>query len=185
MKRERAAYSMVEMLVVLLVAGILASIAVPNMRTIIATAQLNSAVSDLFGAIGLARSQAIARGSRVQLVPLEPGGARWREGWVVFVDADGDRRPSPGEEIIASHGPLPAGMEVSFNFTSNRAPLYVAFNGNGRSCSDTSSLAARWGTFSLYQARQIRRIRINMLGRARVCNPSRDGSSCAGDAEGA
>jgi len=184
MKRQRSGYTLVEMLTVLVIAAVLASVALPYLQAMIASAQLNSAVSDLHGAISLARSQAIARGSRVQLVPLEPSGANWREGWVVFIDTNGDRRPSPAEEVIASHGPLPKGIAVRFNFTSNRTPYYIAFNSNGRSCSDTSSLAARWGTLSLHQGEQIRRIRINMLGRARVCNPERDGASCGSGNEG-
>ena len=50
----------------------------------------------------------------------------------------------------------------------------------GRSCSDTSSLAARWGTLSITSGQQARRIKINMLGRARICDPARDGASCGG-----
>jgi type IV fimbrial biogenesis protein FimT len=50
----------------------------------------------------------------------------------------------------------------------------------GRSCSDTSSMAARFGTLSLFQGRHTRRIKINMLGRARICDPARDGASCDG-----
>jgi type IV fimbrial biogenesis protein FimT len=177
MKRGRG-FSMIELLVVLLIAGVLAALASPEMRQMINRYRLDSAVADLYGAVDLARSQAIARGSRVQLVPLEAAGNNWSRGWVVFIDADGDRRPGPGEEIIASHGPVADGIIISFNFTSNRVPYYIAYNGAGRSCSDTSSMAARWGTLSLHQDSQIRRIRINMLGRARVCDPRREPDTC-------
>jgi type IV fimbrial biogenesis protein FimT len=180
MKRA-AGFSLLELLVVLAIAAVLAGLATPEMREMINRHRLDSAVADLYGAIDLARSQAIARGSRVQLVPLEPAGTNWSGGWIVFVDADGDRRPGPGEEIIASHGPVADGIVISFNFTSNRLPYYIAYNGAGRSCSDTSSQAARWGTLSLHQDGQIRRIRINMLGRARICDPQRDTVACSGD----
>lgn len=176
--------TLVELVCVLAIMAILAGLALPNMRDMIAARRLDTAAVDLFGAIDLTRSQAVARGDRVQLVPLEPKGADWSDGWVVFVDRDGDRRPGPDEEVIASHGPLPDGILVSFNFTSNKLPYYIAYSASGRSCRDTSSLAARWGTISLHQDGKIRRIKINMLGRARMCRPEND-DTCDGKEPGA
>ena len=166
--------TLVELLMVLAITAILGSIALPSMREMIEVRRLDTAAADLFGAIDLTRSQAIARGDKVQLVPLEPKGADWSGGWVVFVDDDGDRRPGPGEEVIASHGPVAEGIVFSFNFTSNKLPYYIAYSASGRSCRDNSSLAARWGTISLHQDGRIRRIKINMLGRARMCRPEYD-----------
>ncbi|WP_426107902.1 GspH/FimT family pseudopilin [Massilia sp. TSP1-1-2] len=175
--------TLVELVVVLAIMAVLASLALPSMRDMLEARRLDTAAVDLYGAIDLARSQAVARGDRVQLVPLEPKGANWAEGWVVFVDRDGDRRPGPDEEIISSHGPLAGGIVVSFNFTSNKLPYYIAYSASGRSCRDTSSLAARWGTISLHQEGRIRRIKINMLGRARMCRPEQD-ETCDGKQPG-
>jgi type IV fimbrial biogenesis protein FimT len=68
---------------------------------------------------------------------------------------------------------------VDFAFTNSARPYYIAYNGAGRSCADGNSAAARWGTVSLYHGGHIRRIKINMLGRARVCDPARD-AGCDG-----
>jgi type IV fimbrial biogenesis protein FimT len=171
-------FSLPELLAVMAIAGVLAAMAAPACHAIIRGFQLRAAVSDLYQAIDLTRSEAISRGGRVQLVPLDAAGANWSGGWVVFVDANADRRPGPGEEVIATHGPVANGIVITANFTSNRLPQYIAFNSNGRGCSDTSSLAARWGSLSLHQDERIRRIRINMLGRTRVCDAGRDGAGC-------
>ncbi len=179
--RAVAGVSLAELLAVLAVLSVLAMLAAPGMADMLRAYRLNAAVTDLFGAIDLTRTQAIARGRRVLLVPLEPEGRHWQRGWVVFVDDDGDRRPSPGEEVIASHGPLHDGIVVSARFTSNAAPQYLAYAPNGRSCSASSAASARWGTLSLHQQGDIRRIKINMLGRARVCRPDLEMSSCEGD----
>lgn len=172
--------SLIELVIVLALAAVLMLLAAPSMADMLRAYRLNSATADLFGAIDLTRAQAITRGQRVLLVPLEPGGSNWSHGWVVFVDADGDRRPTPGDEVIASHGPLHEGIVVSARFTSNPRPQYLAYGPSGRSCSASSSMTARWGTISLHQDSDIRRIKINMLGRARICRPDLEATTCEG-----
>lgn len=178
-----SAFSLVELMAVLLIAAIALAVAVPDMRAMIRLYQLNAAVNDLSGAIGMTRAQAMARGQRVVLAPLEPGGADWSLGWVAFVDHDGDRRPGASDELIASHGPVGKGIVVNAVFSSQKLPDYLAYNSAGRSCTASSSAAARWGTLSLFQGEQTRRIKINMLGRTRVCNPARDAANCEGEEE--
>lgn len=173
-------FSLLELAIVLAIAAVMMGIALPDLRQMVRAQQLKAAANDLFGAVSLARTQAIARGRRVQLVPGDAGGRDWSRGWVVFIDDDGDRRPGDGEEVILRRGPLAAGIAVDAAFSGQQGAAYLAYNSMGRSCSDTSSLAARWGTLSLVQDRQIRRIKINMLGRARLCDPAKDGANCAG-----
>jgi type IV fimbrial biogenesis protein FimT len=175
--RRMRGFSLVELMVVIAVAAVLLGIAVGDLTSMIRHQQLKAALSDLFGAIDLTRSQAITRATRVYLVPGDGG---WSSGWKVFVDADGDGMPGDGDELIAVHGPLPEGIIVTSGFTSPRTPDYIAYNSGGRSCSHASSMAARWGTLSLTLDGQTRRIKINMLGRARACDPARDGESCSG-----
>ena len=179
-EREEGGFSLPELLVVLAIAAVMAGAALPDFRQMIRAQQLKAATYDLFGAIDLTRTQAIARGRRVQLVPLDAGGRDWSGGWVVFVDEDGDRRPGPGEEVIQRYAAPAKGIAVEVAFSSQQGASYLAYNSMGRSCSDTSSLAARFGSLSLVQGEHIRRIKINMLGRARICDPARDGASCAG-----
>lgn len=168
-----------ELAAVTAIAAILLALGLPNLQAMLHAQQLRAASGDLFGAISLARAQAIARNERIKLMPRDPEGLRWAQGWTVFADRDGDGEPGPGDEIIAAHGPLPPGFASTFAFTSPAPPYYIAYNGAGRSCSDTSSGAARWGTLSLFHGGAIRRIKINMLGRARVCDPARD-DNCDG-----
>lgn len=177
---RRAGFSLAELLTVVAVAAIMLSIALPDLRALVRQQQLKAAVGDLFSAIELTRAQAIARGTRVELAPADAAGADWSRGWIVFVDRDGDRRPGSGDDVISKHGPVARGIAISTAFSSHQSPDYLAYNSGGRSCSAASSLSARWGTLSLFQDGQTRRIKINMLGRARICNPARDGASCDG-----
>ncbi len=166
--------TMAELVVVLGIAAVALSVAAPDLHALVSAQQLRTASSELLGAIAHTRAQAIARGERVKLMPAEPGRADWTRGWTVFIDRDGDRVPGPDDEVLAVHGPLPDGVRIDFSFTQSAPPQYIAYNGAGRSCSDTSSNASRLGTLSLFHGDGIRRIKINMLGRVRLCNPARD-----------
>jgi type IV fimbrial biogenesis protein FimT len=179
--QRRRGFSMIELLAVLAIAAILVAAGAPNLRDLIRMQQLKTASGDLFAAIGLARAQALARGEIVTVLPKGAGGADWGRGWTVFLDRDGDRQPGPGDTVLAEHGPLAQGVAVAFSFTSPAPPFYIAYNGAGRSCRDSNPAAARYGTLSLFHGGAIRRIKINMLGRARSCDPARD-ASCDGPA---
>jgi type IV fimbrial biogenesis protein FimT len=172
-------FSLPELLIVTAVAAILLGIALPDLGALLRAQQLRTASNDLFGAIGLARAQAIARNERIFLTPRDAAGVDWAQGWTVFADRDGDGAPGAGDDILAVHEALPAGVSAAFAFTSPAAPYYIAYNGAGRSCGAASSASARWGTLSLFHGGAIRRIKINMLGRARACNPERD-DNCDG-----
>lgn len=177
---KSAGVSLVELLVVLVLAGILLGAAAPVYQQVMRRMQLRVAANDLVAAIDLTRSQAITLGRPVLLAPLAPGGTNWEGGWVVFVDDNGNRRPDGGEARIFQHGPLPDGMTLVSAFSSGSLPLYLAYNGAGRSCSASNSLAARWGTLSLAQGDDARNVKINMLGRLRLCDPAIDTANCDG-----
>lgn len=182
--RRRRAFSLTEMLVVLAVAAALTAAGVPQLAQLLARQRLRCAATDLFAAIDLTRSQAIARGTRVLLAPADPAGSDWARGWVVFVDRNGNRRPDAADELIFRQGPLGPGIAIRTAFSSSLAPAYVAYNGAGRSCSAANSLAARWGTLSVALGNSVRHIKINMLGRVRICDPQAQPRDCSGADDG-
>ena len=180
--KHQEGFSLPELLTVTAIAAVLLGVALPELGALLRAQQLRTVTNDLFGAIGLARAQAIARNERVLVLPRDTGGADWTQGWTVFADRDGDGLPGPQDDILALHEALPPGVAAAFAFTSPAAPYYIAYNGAGRSCSTGG--AARWGTLSLFHGGAIRRIKINMLGRARACNPARDDNCEGADAPG-
>ena len=175
-----AGFSLVEVLVALALAAILLGVAMPNLQPLIARWQLRTATADLQNAIDLTRSQAIGRGRIVLLAPLDPAGVAWEQGWSIFADSNGNRRHDPGEPLFGHHGPVAGGIAISANLTSAAPPLVLAYNGAGRSCSPDNGLAAQWGTLTLKQGQDLRRIKINMLGRLRVCDPALEPADCEG-----
>ena len=181
--KPRRGHTLIELMLVLLIAALLLGAAIPAFQALIAQQRLRVAVGDLFAAIDLTRAQALARGSRVMLAPADPAGSDWSAGWVVFVDKNGNQRPDPADELIFRRGPVGGAIAIKAAFSSGHAPDYIAFNGAGRSCSASSSLAAHWGTLSLMQGKQTRHIIINMLGRVRVCDPLLQVHTCSSGAD--
>ncbi|MGK5027755.1 GspH/FimT family pseudopilin [Janthinobacterium sp. RB2R34] len=177
-------HTLLELLAVLAITIVLAAAALPSLQDMLARQRLRAAANDLFSAIELTRALAMARGRRVLLMPAGSGGLDWRQGWLVFVDRNGNLAYDAGDELLLRQGPLADGIEVRSGFTSGAAPLYIAYNGAGRSCSASNAQAARWGTLSLILGNQARHIKINMLGRVRVCDPQRDTLNCSGAGEG-
>ncbi|WP_354669907.1 GspH/FimT family protein [Janthinobacterium sp. SUN118] len=180
---RRAGHTLLELLAVLSIAALLAAAALPSLRHLLERQQVRVAATDLFSAIELTRAQAMARGQRVLLMPAGSGGMDWRTGWLVFVDSNSNLAFDGGDELLFRQGPLAAGISAQFAFSSATPPFYIAYNGAGRSCSATNSLAARWGTLSLILGKQVRHIKINMLGRVRVCDPQQQAVNCSGVAD--
>ena len=179
----RTGHTLLELLAVLSIAALLMAAGLPSLQQVLARQQVRAAATDLFSAIELTRAQAMARGQRVLLMPAGPGGMDWRTGWLVFIDRNVNLAFDGDDELLFRQGPLAAGFSVQFAFSSATPPLYIAYNGAGRSCSATNSLAARWGTLSLILGKQRRHIKINMLGRVRVCDPQQQAANCSGVAD--
>ncbi|MGE5626305.1 MAG: GspH/FimT family pseudopilin [Bacillota bacterium] len=86
-----AGFTMIELLVVVAIAGILAAVGIPAMLDTIRSAQLRNATSQLYGAIILARSEAVKRNVEVDVqpgtacvYPASNNSAQWTAGWGVW-----------------------------------------------------------------------------------------------------
>jgi type IV fimbrial biogenesis protein FimT len=166
-------FSLIEQLMTLAVVAILLGIGIPGFSAMLQAERVGSAANALFSAIRLTRSEAIRRGERVDLVPAGSS-SDWAQGWIVFVDDNGDQQPGAGEKIIFRHDALASGIKV----TSTLNGQYIAYNGTGRTQTNASSQAPQFGSLLVAQGKQARKLTINFLGRARVCNPAIDGNAC-------
>jgi prepilin-type N-terminal cleavage/methylation domain-containing protein len=96
MKTRNRGFTLLELMVVLVIAGVLLGIGVPGMRSFILNGRMTAAANDLMAALHLARSEAIKR--RVPVVVCTSTNAlvaaptcansATLSGWFVFVDAN-------------------------------------------------------------------------------------------------
>lgn len=169
-------YTLPEVLVVILVVLILLAVGVPAMSQQIRRYQMSTTVSDFYAAIQLARSEAIRRGARIDLVPAGDG-MDWTRGWVVLQDRNGNRLMDETDDIVFVHGAAPKGMTIQDRF-SGAAPYYFAYNGSGYGRTHGSSQAARAGSWTFLLGDESRKIIINFTGRPRLCNPDTEPADC-------
>lgn len=173
--------TLVELLITMAIAAVLASIAVPSMSAMIASSKLRSGSSAFVSGFNLARSEAIKRGARVVLCKSADGQAcaaagGWEQGWIVFHDANSDGARNDSERLLLRELPLSADLKFSGNLN---VANYVAFAPSGIPSLTGGGFQAGTLTvcrLSLAQS-EARQIVLNSVGRPKVHKAMVD--SCA------
>ena len=171
-----AGFTLVELMVTLAIAAILLAAGMPNFSGIIKNQEIQTTARDFFAALNLARSEAIRRNTRVDLIPAQDG-TDWGKGWVIFVDHNNNLKPDKDDEIIFTHGPVPTYLAIESKFTDASAK-YITYNGQGRTRTNKNDQQPQTGNVTFTFDSQIRKININFLGRARICNLAEEPSTC-------
>lgn len=174
--RRMAGVTMVELMVTVGVAAVLAATAVPSMRSFVRVSQVRTAANELAVALATARSEAVKRGNPVTVCksadvtlaqPLCTGSTAvpWRQGWIMFVDHDQDG-------VIDTSGSLPdvrlrvgaADGRLTVQADTNFA-RYVSYLPNGVSVGSGGSSA---GAFHVCLNGVGRAVTVNTSGRTQV-----------------
>ncbi len=104
-------FTLVELIITLVIAAILLTIAAPNMSAFIQRDRLITQANEMVADLSLARSEAIKRGARVGVcktgnpaadppVCNTTGGDPWTSGRVIWVDANNDGVVDAGEAVL-------------------------------------------------------------------------------------
>lgn len=164
---RRRGFTLVELLVVLAVAAILLTMAVPGYAFLANASRLAAATNDLMTAVQLARSEAIKRGVRVTVcksggsVTACDAAADWQSGWLVFVDTGAQGVVDGGDAVLW----VRASSEPQIEIDTTNFSDYISYRANGVS-QGGNNLAT--GRFSLCLAGSQRDIIVNNTGRPRL-----------------
>jgi type IV fimbrial biogenesis protein FimT len=171
MDRQHAGFTLVEVAVVMVIAAILASMALPSFAHLAREHQVATVVNQLLASLAHTRSEAIKRGRRATACTSSDqsicaAGIGWHSGWIVFDDPNANAQRDEGEAILHAVQGRGDGVVATGNvWVAN----YVSYLAGGRTA--TTSGALQMGTITACKEGVARQIVISATGRPRLVRP--------------
>ena len=168
--RHGAGFGLLELLAVLSVLGVLLSLAAPGLAGLREQHRLQAQAEDLLSVLQWARTQALQRQQRVTVCTATPAGTcdpsgHWRQGWLVFEDANADARRDPQEALLQQRPAMPEAVQATGNSLVAR---YVSYSAEGRGQLVSGAFQAGTITLCRQGLAQGWRLVINALGTPRL-----------------
>lgn len=140
MKKRSYGFTLIELLMVVAIAAVLASLAVPSFRTMLVKRSVQSTAQDLVNDFRYARSEALRRSAPVSVCMLAansttacavaPATANWANGWMVFVDTANRGVVDAGEQVVRVQQP-PANIASIQSLAPGSDKRVITFEANG------------------------------------------------------
>lgn len=128
-------FSLIELIVVLTIAGILLAIAGPGLQTFVTSNRLTSQANELLADISLARSEAIKRNTATGVCASSSGtictaSGNWANGWLVYYDNGGTKKVLKVHEALTGNNTLSA-IQTNVSDSTTSSVDTVAYGKSG------------------------------------------------------
>lgn len=165
-----AGWSLLELLTVLSVLGVLLVLAAPGLAGLREQHRLQAQAEELLSVLQWARSQALQRQQRVTVCTAGQAGVcdplgSWRQGWLVFEDANADARRDAQDAVLLQRAAMPDGVQASGN---SLVAHYVSYSAEGRGQMVSGAFQAGTITLCRQGLAQGWRLVLNALGSPRL-----------------
>jgi type IV fimbrial biogenesis protein FimT len=136
---EQAGVTLVELLIVVVLAAILMSIGVPSYKYVTNSNRMSTEINSLLGDLQYARSEAVREGQNVTVCvaqstnPSSPscaasGTATWQNGWIIFADVNNDGIIDTTKDPVLR---IQNALTSSDTLVANPATSTITFNREG------------------------------------------------------
>ena len=161
-KPKQNGFTMLELLITLSIAVILAAMAIPSMATFIATLQSDNYANSLHQSISLARSESIKRGVNVTVCVRNTDGddcstavdAAWDDGWLVIEDST----------IVLQQAALPSAFTINADTSTAFSGLSIVYTPLGTTANNGRLVLCRNGVVD----KNTKSIELSLSGAVRV-----------------
>lgn len=119
--RNQSGFTLYELMVTLLIVGVVLSFGIPNMSAYTKNSRMTSTANDLHASFQLARSEASRAKTNITICPSANSmaadancGGTWDQGYIVFIDDDGNLlRAGATETILRAHPAIATGVTLA------------------------------------------------------------------------
>ena len=142
--RKQSGFTIYELMITMLIIGVILTLGIPNLSEFTQNSRLTSTSNDLHSSFQLARSEAARAKTNITICasanstdPAAVCGGTFNDGWIIFIDLDGDLVHDAGENVLRAHPPIADGVIVTTNGGAN----YFSFAGTGLGRGDVNGPA--------------------------------------------
>ena len=168
-------FTLIELMVVLALAAIIATFAAPSFQSSMARQKLNLAASDLLVSATQARSEAI-KNNRPAIVQPVTSDSDWSQGWRIYVDMDNSKTYNEGDFLVTT---VPAAASsVKLYETPTLDPNFIGFDANGFALGSNAGRIVF--SLSILGSAYRKGVVIARTGRARICTTQPGSDGCTG-----
>lgn len=118
MKIRQSGFTLIELLLTVTVLSVLVALAVPGFRSMFVNRSVQTTADAFVTDMRYARSEAIRRSARVSVCSSSDGAScatvtnAWKDGWLIFLDQDGDGVFETGDEIVRVQDAWPSMLSI-------------------------------------------------------------------------